>query len=428
MSIAVLCPTCQARVSAPDSAAGKTVKCPKCKQPMVIPGGPAESAGGSPFDFTAPAPPPPPSRPVATGGRKPPRPAAEQPMDLDDDEPAPPRKPGRGPARRRDEDEDDDRPRGRGRKPAKGGPPLGLIIGIAAVVGLLVIGGASLGVYYAFFSKSDDGTADAGGGGGGGGGGSASSKAAVPSGWKEFTATADGFKAYFPAEPRSRPDTGPGDLRVKATIYMAANPQSKQIAVAAVFKLSDIPAAERDGIVDRVIRESAKEDGGKEVSRRSATLGGRPATEVVMEMPSAGKGDERPQLVARVMKTESRVYMVGVGGMAGKVPDDVVKGFFDNFEMLSPGSGSGNTADGSKNRGGSSAEPKVWLREEFRQAILGKTPEQVIAAVGKPDSTQDSSGDQSWYYRKRTKDPVTGKLDSVAQVIFERGVVVRVNY
>ena len=37
MPIAVHCPECNAKLNAPDSAAGKTVTCPKCKEAMVIP-------------------------------------------------------------------------------------------------------------------------------------------------------------------------------------------------------------------------------------------------------------------------------------------------------------------------------------------------------------------------------------------------------
>ena len=33
------------------------------------------------------------------------------------------------------------------------------------------------------------------------------------------------------------------------------------------------------------------------------------------------------------MKAASRTYMAGVGGLDGKVPDDVVQGFFDNVEV-----------------------------------------------------------------------------------------------
>lgn len=71
---------------------------------------------------------------------------------------------------------------------------------------------------------------------------------------------------------------------------------------------------------------------------------------------------------------------------------------------------------------------KTYTRDEFRKLVVGKTPDEVIAAVGRPDSTQDSGRDPTWYYDSRTRDPVSGKIDFHAQVIFQDGKVVRVNY
>lgn len=67
-------------------------------------------------------------------------------------------------------------------------------------------------------------------------------------------------------------------------------------------------------------------------------------------------------------------------------------------------------------------------REEFRVKVMGKTPEQVIAVVGKPSVTQDHGGDPIWYYNEATTDPVSGKVDYHAQVIFENGRVIAVNF
>ncbi len=74
------------------------------------------------------------------------------------------------------------------------------------------------------------------------------------------------------------------------------------------------------------------------------------------------------------------------------------------------------------------ANDKVWLRDDFRSSIMGLDQNEVIAAVGKPDSTQESGEDQIWYYARKTRDPITDKIDGNAQVIFQRGIVVRVNY
>lgn len=71
---------------------------------------------------------------------------------------------------------------------------------------------------------------------------------------------------------------------------------------------------------------------------------------------------------------------------------------------------------------------KVYPRDEFRKLVEGKTADEVLKAVGKPDSTADAGGVTCWHYRGRTFDPVAERTDSSAQVAFERGVVVQVNY
>lgn len=72
--------------------------------------------------------------------------------------------------------------------------------------------------------------------------------------------------------------------------------------------------------------------------------------------------------------------------------------------------------------------PAVVPREEFRKALLGKTPDEVIRAVGRPEDTTDDGGRQMWTYRGRTKDPVTGNVDSAAFVHFKGGRVSSVDY
>jgi outer membrane protein assembly factor BamE (lipoprotein component of BamABCDE complex) len=71
---------------------------------------------------------------------------------------------------------------------------------------------------------------------------------------------------------------------------------------------------------------------------------------------------------------------------------------------------------------------KTWTREEFRQLVVGKSADEVISAVGRPDKTSDNGGDPYWYYWDKTVDPTSGKTDSNAQVVFKHGQVARVNY
>lgn len=80
------------------------------------------------------------------------------------------------------------------------------------------------------------------------------------------------------------------------------------------------------------------------------------------------------------------------------------------------------------------ASPKpVMFREDFRNKVKGKTKQEVIQAVGKPDRTNDMQGSEYigdmsfWYYDNGAKDPASGKMGSVT-VKFEDGVVDSVDF
>lgn len=74
------------------------------------------------------------------------------------------------------------------------------------------------------------------------------------------------------------------------------------------------------------------------------------------------------------------------------------------------------------------SEAKRYTRDEFRKMLMGKTQAEVIEVAGKPDTTQDF-GSPTWYYKRVTADPVTGKPDYSAQVVFgKNGRVESVNY
>lgn len=73
------------------------------------------------------------------------------------------------------------------------------------------------------------------------------------------------------------------------------------------------------------------------------------------------------------------------------------------------------------------AAPRI-SREEFRKRVMGKTPDEVIAVIGKPDRTADDGPTVYWYYKNRSFDPVTNRTDETTQVCFRRGVVDSVNY
>ena len=76
------------------------------------------------------------------------------------------------------------------------------------------------------------------------------------------------------------------------------------------------------------------------------------------------------------------------------------------------------------------AEPAgpVLTRAEFGQRVTGKTEAEVVAAVGPPDSTSEDADGKYWHYKRRTRDPLTGDLDSDVQVVLKGDKVVAVNF
>ena len=75
-----------------------------------------------------------------------------------------------------------------------------------------------------------------------------------------------------------------------------------------------------------------------------------------------------------------------------------------------------------------SSEPKnaAVTRYEFSLAVMGRMPDEVTAAIGKPERTSESEGRTIWHYSKRTLHPQTGEIDPSVQVVFKNGVVVDV--
>lgn len=73
-------------------------------------------------------------------------------------------------------------------------------------------------------------------------------------------------------------------------------------------------------------------------------------------------------------------------------------------------------------------EATIYLRKDFDALIKGKTQNEVLTLAGTPDSTSKTGSGECWYYRRRTKDEITGKLDGSAQVVWRNGVVDQINY
>ncbi len=78
--------------------------------------------------------------------------------------------------------------------------------------------------------------------------------------------------------------------------------------------------------------------------------------------------------------------------------------------------------------GGNVRANRNLKRDEFRNLVLGKSPEELVAAIGKPNSTQDTELGVFWYYENVAGDPVTGKRSMLVQITIENGRVTGVNF
>jgi hypothetical protein len=73
------------------------------------------------------------------------------------------------------------------------------------------------------------------------------------------------------------------------------------------------------------------------------------------------------------------------------------------------------------------SKPTVINRDEFRNLVLGKTKQEVMESVGRPDSTTENSVFNYWQYEDNIKDPVSGNMGS-ATVHFDNIVVESVDF
>ncbi len=181
MSVIVVdCPGCPAKLSAPETAVGKQIRCPKCGAVATVPAL-VQAEEVSVVDGTlAPSPKPRPKPVPVDDDDDDERPRARGRRAEEEEEDERPRKKKR---RRTADDDDDDDPPPRKRRRKSGGVSAGIIV-LAVVGGLLLVCGIGFGIYAltgknSLFAK----------------------KTPVPAGWKEFNYPQDGFKAYFPSEP-----------------------------------------------------------------------------------------------------------------------------------------------------------------------------------------------------------------------------------
>ena len=318
MPIPVVCPACGAKLSTPDSAAGKQVRCPKAGCGTLVPV-PAFLAVEEVEETPAVPPPPRPVRAAAVEDDDDDRPRRRRRDDEDEDADDRPR------SRRRDDDEeDDDRPRRRraaGRRRSGGGA--GKVVAIVAGV-VVLVGGVGAAVYFLAFGT-----------------------ASPPAGWKEYTYADAGFKAYFPVEPkrlgggRGFGMVGEGGVGGESISLQAATTEDGvkiQTMIQATRLPPNVPADQvRDGVNKRFAEVSQSPQPGTRVSgSRSVSWMGYKAYELRLE-PSDGAKVKTPNATAvtRCVVTDTHQIVAMIAAEdGGKLASRTINGFFDNIQPL----------------------------------------------------------------------------------------------
>lgn len=344
MPISVLCPSCDAQVNAPDSAAGKRAKCPKCHELMILPGGESETVEEPVPKRT--------SRRVdeddeSDRPRRSSRSRRDEEDDFeDDDRPRSRRRndveddyedtrPSRRSRRREDEDDEvgDVRPRRRKRSKASAGPPVGLLIGGGIGLLLVVVGGLYLLLGGSKESKDDfknpviaanNNPQFAGGGGFGAGG-----RRAVPPGWITFHEPNGNYTAIFPVRPDNLPVPNPAPIlidQIKLNQAMSVDGRLYQV-VHQIFR--EEPPANQPAFLDQVcdgFSNSVRATFGRELSRTGSNIGNIRAKELTFNSGTSAS-------VVRLAVSGRKMFAVSVIIRENRVPnDELAKAYFDNFQ------------------------------------------------------------------------------------------------
>jgi hypothetical protein len=296
------------------------VRCPKCGAAAPVPALiPAEEVPVVEAAVVSPAPKP--KRVVADEDDEIARPSKKAQRD-EDDEDEPPRKKKKRP-RYADDDDDypHDHPRRHRRRGSGGGGGSGAIVAVVVVVGLLLLAGGGVGIYFLT-----------------GKGESLAKKPPVPDGWKQFTYSNDGFKAYFPKEPQvmtvagNRPFGGVGGMNVgrggfggtnelqeveSVSTYTCVGPGEHTVSVVIVRFRNDVPRSVRN----EFSRFESGQLGGIE-SRKVRWLGSD-AIELVMN-----------GMVSRIAITGRLMVCAQITGPnGGRAKPEEENGFFGNIEL-----------------------------------------------------------------------------------------------
>jgi hypothetical protein len=347
MPIIVVCPGCGTKLNAPDTAAGKRVRCPKpdCGTAVAVPAPVAEFEA---VDEQTPAKPKKAVAEVDEDTPKKPKKAAAVEADDEDDAPKrPKKKPARAEAddededrpvkkKRRvwedDEDEDeDDRPT-RKRKKQKSGGISPAVIAVIAVVGLLVLGGVGYGIY-ALTKKNDD-TAGSSGSSGSSGSGSNTPekpKGKVPDAWVEYKSDQDKFRMTMPKTVKKTNPKGTGNQyeAVDAGVWLMA-------MVYVVEVPPGITPAQRKELEANLFSAVQPKNDAK-MERRRVSYQGKMVDEIIMDIPNNRKGDVadfKPKMIMRGVPAETKIYLVCVAPLKGPEQLNDVEAIFDTFQVI----------------------------------------------------------------------------------------------
>jgi len=164
-------------------------------------------------------------------------------------------------------------------------------------------------------------------------------RTAPPPGWKEYTYSKDGFKAYFPSEPEVQElgrQASPGGS-MTLTAYLAKLREGGKgdegfVGVLVVrFPSGLFGPRMRDLMLAEMRNKMTGRPGDTRLSSpRQLTWAGYQAEEFTME----GLGSGRGAAVMRYVVTDSAAYFAVLGSDYGRLKPEEEKAFFDNFVLL----------------------------------------------------------------------------------------------
>ncbi len=340
MAIPIQCAKCSAKMSAPDAAAGKRVKCPKCAAVIAVP------VAEDDFEIVEDEPRPPVKAAVAK------KPAPVVIVDEDEEEDERPAKK----SRRRDEDDEDERPRKKKVAAKKKGVPIWIFA--VGGVGMLAVIGIAIGAVV-MLSGGKPGAPGALGGPGGALGPS------TPAGYTAVRETDGGFAVFLPGDAKKtnakfngQNVSELGHFGWKVDAVRDDDPDGKQAgAHSRPLPVGAKPGTDQAALmqllteIDSFVTDSEKI---AVVSKRAVTLGGKPGLEVKVKEKAQQRGkpgetgvwteidrEERERVAKAGLHTVTyfthdgkRIYSIRISQKRAFPSDDVLKIIVESFSFL----------------------------------------------------------------------------------------------